>query len=241
LVASYGDQEPYSKIKKDIILGLIDGFIRNGQRKSGIQLGCGNGYETEQLALRLGHLTVVDGASEFVAKLAGKNMRRNVRFVCCLFEQLKERPELRKKGDYVFCNYVLEHIVDVQTVLRDIRSLLKPSGKLFVVVPNRYALSRQIANEMGLLPGLKQLTANDHKHGHRRTFSRRTLVSEIRRAGFTVVSSSGIVLKILADFQLNTLIKRGVLNESHFRALQQLSEKSGLAELADSVFVVAQR
>lgn len=239
LVADYGDQQPYSKLKKDIILGLIDEIIQDGLKKSGMQMGCANGYETEQLARRLGSLTVVDGAKQFVEKLSNNNGYTHVNFFCSLFEEMHQRKELSKRFDYVFCNYVLEHVSDVQIVLGQIKKMLKPEGTLFVVVPNRDALSRRLAKEMGLVPDLKALTENDHKHGHRRTFSRISLLSEIRRAGFTVERTCGVVLKILADFQLNELLNNDFLSMIHIQALQRLALKGRFSALADSICVVA--
>ena len=239
LVPDYGDQQPYSKLKKDVILGLIDEVIQDGLKKSGMQMGCANGYETEQLAMRLGSLTVIDGASQFVKKLSNNNRYTHVNFFCSLFEEMNQRKELSERFDYVFCNYVLEHVSDVQIVLSQIKILLKPEGKLFLVVPNRNALSRCLAKEMGLVPDLKALTENDHKHGHRRTFSRTSLLSELRRAGFKVERTCGVVLKILADFQLNELLNNGFLSMSHIQALQRLALKGRFSALADSICVVA--
>ena len=179
LVADYGDQQTYSKLKKEIILGLIDEVIQDGLKKSGMQMGCANGYETQQLARRLGSLSVVDGSSQFVEKVSTDNRFMHVKFYCSLLEEMNQQEELSERFDYIFCSYVLEHVSDVQTVLDQIKKLLKREGKLFVVVPNRDALSRRLAMEMGLVSDLKALTDNDLKHGHRRTFSRASLLSEI--------------------------------------------------------------
>lgn len=239
LVVDYRDESPYSEIKKNVIMALVDAHIAQGPSKSGLQLGCANGYETRQLAGKLKQLTVVDGSTLFVERMSARNERDNVKYVASLFEDLRY-PGHAERYDYVFCNYVLEHVFDTQVILQNIKSLLKPDGKAFIVVPNCFALSRQIALQMGLLERLEDLTDNDLRHGHRRVYALESLVQDVTRAGLSVQATSGVILKILADFQLNKLLGDGFLTSEHIVAMQKVAEQSDeTARLSDSLFVVA--
>ena len=91
------------------------------------------------------------------------------------------------------------------------------------------------------MSNLAALTPNDHKHGHRRTFSRSTVLAEIRKAGLKPERISGVILKILADFQLNALLKQQFLGAEHFKALQSLASQARLGVFADSFFVVVRK
>ena len=238
LVSDYQDVSPYSKLKKDVILRLLETYLLGSKEKTGLQYGCANGYETQELASRLRSLTVVDGSSVFVDRLLAANEHANTSFVCSLFEDFDFSTH-PVKYDYVFCSYIFEHVFDPSIVLANIKTLLKPGGLLFVVVPNYLALSRQIALKMGLIQRLEDLTENDHRHGHRRVYSRDSLCREITSAGLTVRHIKGIVLKILADFQLNKLLGNGFLTPAHIVALQELAQEPQNVELSDSMLLVA--
>jgi hypothetical protein len=120
--------------------------------------------------------------------------------------------------------------------MRMARSVIKPDGLLMIVVPNARALSRQLALHMGLLKDLKELTPNDHNHGHRRVYDRVTLNHDIATAGFDVVAQGGIMLKILADFQMDRLIDNGMLQQQQIDGLYALGLE--YPDLTGSLFAV---
>jgi len=50
---------------------------------------------------------------------------------------------ITEKFDLIICNSVLEHVPDQDILLKNIKSLLKPSGICFLSVPNKYTVSRE--------------------------------------------------------------------------------------------------
>ena len=98
----------------------------------------------EMLATHLDNLDVVDASENFIGE-AEIPAFPNLGFFCCLFEEL----DTTTKCDYVFASFILEHVLDVQPVLGTVTRLLKPARRLFTVVPNARALSRQLAAHMG--------------------------------------------------------------------------------------------
>lgn len=197
----------------------------------GLELGCSDGFMTEMLSRRIGRLDVVDGSEQFLAEARKRNLP-NVEFRFALFEEFTAT----EKYDYVFASYILEHVLDPVAVMAMARTVLKPGGLLFIVVPNARALSRQLGLHMGLLQGLKDLTPNDHNHGHRRVYDRVDLNRDIAAAGFENVSQGGIMLKILADFQMDQLIDKGMLQEPQIDGLYKLGLE--YPDLCGSLFSV---
>lgn len=235
LVIDYKDQSPYSKAKKDVIHNLANKYIKNSSKKSILQLGCSNGYETAYLADNFAKLDVVDGSSKFLKRMKKEAKdRKNVRFIYSLFEEYDSHE---KKYDYIFCNYVLEHVIDVPYVLKNVRHTLKKNGLMFATVPNAQAFSRVLANKMGLVKDLYALTDNDNAHGHRRVYDKEALVRDFEGAGYEVVATEGVIFKILADFQLNKMMQSGIIGEEHIRGLQEMA--AGQEDLCDSIFIVA--
>lgn len=240
LVVDYKDNSPYSKIKKEIIYNLIvSGLSKFPKYSKALQLGCSNGYETKVLSEYFEKLTVVDGSSIFINRMIGSNRNNSINYVHSLFEDIDNTID--EKYDVVVCNYILEHVYDPQVVLKAISNKLSENGLLFIVVPNANALSRRIAQEMGLIQNLQDLTRNDLEHGHRRVYTRSLIEEEVKRANLTVLESKGVVFKILADFQLNALLNNSFLEKIHIEALQKLAMVDDNIDYSDSIFLMTQK
>jgi 2-polyprenyl-3-methyl-5-hydroxy-6-metoxy-1,4-benzoquinol methylase len=228
---TYVEDIPYHNIKRALIFEASKRFMRSGGGTA-LELGCHDGYETAMLSQIVDHLDVVEGSAAFIDKCKAMNLP-NVAFIKTLFEDYCADG----KYDYVFANYVFEHVLDPAVVLRMIKKALKPDGVLFVTVPNNKAFSRRLALEMGLLRSLEGLTENDVNHGHRRTYDFESAVAGLRNEGFEIVEKSGVIFKPLADFQLNQLLNKGFLTQAHIEALYRLGLKH--PEMCDSIFLAA--
>lgn len=199
----------------------------------GIELGCSDGFMTERLARLVSTLDVLDGSETFI-DTAKKRKIPNAAFHHTLFEDWKADQRVEN----IFCTHVLEHLSEVRPTLEMVRETLQPNGRFFVVVPNAFALSRQLAYHMGLLEDLKELTENDRKHGHRRVYDRVSLNRELVAAGFEIVAQGGIQLKLLADFQMTRLIDDGTLQRSQLDGLYKLGFQ--YPDLCGAVFAICQ-
>ena len=196
-----------------------------------LEFGCCDGFMSALIAPLCNTLTVIDGSKSFI-EMAKKRTPDNVEFVHTLFEDYSPG----KKFDYIFATYVLEHVSDAVEFLTLAASLLNEHGLLFIVVPNARALSRQLARHMGLLESLYTLTSNDINHGHRRVYDRVTLTHDIETAGLQQVSQGGLLLKLLADFQMDKLIDTDILGEQQQEGLYKMGLE--YPDLAGSLFSI---
>ncbi len=214
----------YLRYKREYAMRTFMPFIGMKEDRhskgSTLQLGCADGFETKLLSGLASRLDVIDGSQEFIERCK-KNNYPNVHFIHTLFEEY-ELEKGEEKYDYVFASYVMEHVSDVQAVLGVIQSVLKPSGFLFVTVPNARALSRQLALHMNIVGDLKELTENDVNHGHRRVYDRPAMNKDIEKGGFKIVSQGGLFLKFLAHFQMDELLEDDFLTEDHMEGLYRL-------------------
>jgi 2-polyprenyl-3-methyl-5-hydroxy-6-metoxy-1,4-benzoquinol methylase len=213
---------------RQLIVRTFKPFINGGY---GLELGCSDGFMTEMLSNSLKHLDVVDGSQKFIEKARARKLS-NVLFIESLFEEFVS--EIRY--DYVFASFILEHVFDPIAIMKIAGSVLKSDGLLMIVVPNARALSRQLALHMGLISDLKGLTENDLNHGHRRVYDRVSLNRDIESAGFENLSQGGIMLKILADFQMDDLLSKHVLQDAHIDGLYRLGLE--YPDLCGSLFSV---
>ncbi len=216
---------------RELVVQTFEPYI-NG--KTGLELGCSDGYATELLSKRVDHLDVIEGSECFIKEAMNRSLQ-NVSFIQCLFEEF----EPTKQYDYIFACYILEHVLDVAKVLKVVRDALKPDGLLFVVVPNSRALSRQLAYHMGIIPDLTALTENDVAHGHRRVYNRVSLNRDLEQCGYMTIAQGGISLKFLADFQMDKLIETGILQQPQIDGLYKLGFE--YPDLCGSIFSVCRK
>ncbi len=207
---------------------------RGDRAPRALQMGCFHGDLTVNLAAAYGDLTVVDAQETFLEHTR-KRVPSRVRFARSLFERW--RPA--ERFDAIFLVHTLEHVIDPVTVLARAADWLADGGRLFVVVPNGNAPSRQIAVKMGVIPDLAALTRSDIQHGHRRTYFMDTLERDVRAAGLAAVGAGGVFFKPLANFQLDALDGSAIVSEGYMEGCYELGKK--YPDLSASIFVVAER
>lgn len=216
--ATYTTGSRQDRAIRELIVRTFQPYIP--PRARALQLGYAEGVDTVMLCSLVARLDVVEGCRAFYesGRAAG---RANVTFHFGLFEEfVAAAPEAAY--DCIFAVYVLEHVEDPPLLLQRLRRLLAGEGKLFVVVPNARALSRQLARHMGLLADLTDLTEHDRNHGHRRVYDRAALNRDIEAGGWQIMAQGGVMLKILADFQLDKLMELGILQQPQIDGLYRL-------------------
>lgn len=204
------------------------------RRDKALELGCFEGVMTRMLAERFDDLTVFEAADKLIA-VAKRNVPEHVRFVHTRIEDAA--PD--ERFDSIFLIHTLEHLDQPVDALRRMGAWLKPDGKLFVVVPNAHAASRQIAVGMGLISHNAAITPGEAAHGHRITYSLDTLANHIREAGLRASATGGIFFKPLANFQLDRSLSLGIIDEPFLEGCYQMGMR--YPDLAASVFAVCQR
>lgn len=160
-----------------------------------LELGTGDGIITEKLVGKKYNLTLVEGSGVLV-EAAKKKFADKIKVLHCLFEEFNPTEFY----DFVLANHVLEHVDDPVSLLKKIRTWLKPGvGKLMVIVPNAESYHRQLAVLMGLQDRLDVLGPRDRMVGHQRVYSFRTLEADLQRAGFAVSFTTGYFLKCIPN------------------------------------------
>ena len=156
-------------------------------------------------------------SSELIA-IARAAAPAGVKFVLSRFEAFA--PE--QPFDAVFLTHTLEHLDEPVEMLRRIGSWLSPTGRLFVVVPNANAASRQIAVAMGLIAYPTAVTPGEWEHGHRRTYDLPALTAHVAEAGLRAVETGGVFFKPFANFQFDKLIGSGAIGEDYLEGCFKL-------------------
>jgi 2-polyprenyl-3-methyl-5-hydroxy-6-metoxy-1,4-benzoquinol methylase len=207
-------------------------FFRPGRL---LELGSHVGDFTERLLPFVDEITCLE-ASDVAIGEARRRFGDRVTFVHSLIES----ATLHERYDDVVLTHVLEHVDDPVRVLRRINDeWLADGGRLFLVVPNANAPSRQIAVHMGLIDHNAAVTAAEAEHGHRRTYSLDTLERDAVAAGLSVVHRSGIFFKALANFQWDRLLRTDIISDDYLEGCFKLGQR--YPDLCASLFLVCER
>lgn len=222
----------YLRLMRKLMIRKCEPYIP--EKAVALELGCEIGYMTSLISPLVKHLDVIEGSESFIKEAEKRNLP-NVVFGHALFEELF----IKDYYDCVFLSHVVEHLVDPQDVLSKVRASLKNGGWIFVTVPNAYALSRQLAQAMGIVDNVFGLTPNDVRGGHRRVYDKIGIMKEIEDADFELVDVSGVLLKPFCDIQMDKLIDDGFLKKEHLEGLLKLGES--YAGLCGDIFVAARK
>lgn len=103
-----------------------------------LDLGCGTGASTRALltAAPLARITAVDASAGMLRRALAKPWPARVRFLHLTAEELATAGE--GPFDAVFAAYLFRNVSDPDAVLRSVRALLKPGGRL---AAHEYSLS----------------------------------------------------------------------------------------------------
>jgi len=221
----------FDKLLRRYMMRAFQPFLPRGKA---LELGCFEGEFTELLVKAYDDVTVVEAADTLVA-FTQNRVGSGVKFIHSVFETL----ELEEKYDAIFLIHTLEHLDDPVLVLGKINTWLSKQGRLFLVVPNANAPSRQIAVKMGLISHNTAVTESEFIHGHRKTYTLETLEKDAADAGLNVVHRSGVFFKALANFQFDQLMGTDIISDGYLEGCYKLG--SQYPDLCASIYLVCEK
>lgn len=99
-----------------------------------IELGCGNGNISYQLAKMGFNVTGIDISDGAIANAKHRHQLPNLKFECCKAEDV----DIAQKFDAVICCELIEHLINPDIVLAQLAKIVKEDGKVIVTVPNGF-------------------------------------------------------------------------------------------------------
>ncbi len=221
----------FDNLVRQFALRKFEPFLRLGPA---LELGCHEGGMTRLLLERFEDLTVVDAAANALAE-AQRLLPARVHFVLGTFEHVS----LPKRYESIFMINVLEHVDDAVAILKRVREWMTDNGRLFLVVPNANAPSRQIAVRMGLISHNQAVTDVEASNGHRRTYALDTFDRDLRAGGLCVDDLGGLVFKGLANYQIDKALAAGIISREYLEGCFELGNV--YPDLCASLFAVCSR
>lgn len=220
----------FDSVVREKFLKRVEHYWSPGS--SCLEIGSHDGSMTQQLLTYFDEVEVIEPSREMadtVAETYGVKVH-NV--------TLEEMPSY-EGFKHIFLVHVLEHLGDPVGSLSKLKSAMDEDAKLYILVPNAFALSRVIAKEMGLLNNEKDVMPGESAQGHRLTYDLATLRKHIKASGLAALEEGGIMLKPLSNSQMDKVISGGIINEDYLAALDELSKRDSAG--SSSIYTVASR
>jgi SAM-dependent methyltransferase len=223
----------FDLIAREIFLETISQHISKERDSKSIEVGSYDGSMARLILRYVKKLTVVEPSPMLAQRVADIEPERIEIQVSTI-----ENYETNVLYDNIFIVHTLEHVEDPIIVLKKLKSLLTPTGKIFIMVPNGNALSRQIAVAMGLISHNTSVTLAEANQGHVRTYVIDTLNADVRDSGLKILDNGGIIVKALANFQFDLATKHEIVNMDYFKAANQLAKR--FPDLSASLYIIAE-
>jgi len=169
--------------------------------RSLLDIACGDGFITEQLAASFGKVVGIDANAQVVEK--ARQRVPGAEFHNALAEEFASS----ERFSVVTLLDLLEHVQSPVDLLRHLKGFLRPDGVIIIHVPNAKAINRELNVLMGSLTHCEELSPFDIEiAGHRRSYCMQSLIEDVKEAGLVPVNKGGIFLKLLSTPQMDYLL-----------------------------------
>jgi ubiquinone/menaquinone biosynthesis C-methylase UbiE len=139
------------------IPGCLDGVAFAG--KSVLEIGLGQGTESEQIIRRGGRWSGLDLTPESTARVRERMRRRNLAFDGLKVGSVLDIPYPDNSFDMVFSHGVLHHVPGIAQAQAEIARVLRPGGELVVMVYAKWSLNYLLAISVLRRAGLAAMVA----------------------------------------------------------------------------------
>ena len=167
-----------------------------------MEIGPGSGVYLPILCETSKHVTAIDIHAGHLEVAKGlQHSLPNLDVVEC--DVIEYRSE--ESFDLILCSEVIEHLVESESTLASLASLLSDDGFLILSTPQRYS-TLEVCAKVAFLPGILQIVRLAYREaveplGHINLLTEKQLNGQTERAGFVTVESfkSGFYLPIVAE------------------------------------------
>ena len=190
------------------------------------EVGCGMNplfldYESSNLA------TVIEPAELFytnLERLKRLNPHIKTQLLNYKIEDINTLNHFSKSQDLIVISSLLHEVQNSNRILESAIKLGDNKTKYIFTVPNAYSLHRQLAERLGIIDNIYQLSKQQKSLQQKKVYCMESLNKELLDNGFVVEEIKTIILKPFTHAQMQKLLDQNILTKEQIYALSQLSD-----------------
>lgn len=176
-------QDDLRKVKAKTKVDLLLNHIAPSKNWHVVEFGCGTGYICEELFKKIGcNVIGIDFSDIAIEKAKRRLIDYPVRFICSdIFNTNIESNTI----DMVVCCGIIEHILNVNALLNEVRRILKPGGFIFIISTNIFSFiypHRKIKQALKIW-----------NYGYQKNWSHKALKSLLTEHGYSILFEGRII------------------------------------------------
>ncbi|WP_417517194.1 class I SAM-dependent methyltransferase [Minwuia sp.] len=129
--------------KEGHILGCLDAI--DWQDRDVLEIGLGQGADSEQIIKRGGNWSGLDLTNEAVERTATRMALRGLEYGAVKQGSILDAPYDDNSFDIIFSHGVLHHVPEIETAERELHRLIRPDGELIIMMYAKWSLNYLLA------------------------------------------------------------------------------------------------
>lgn len=186
LLASLEENNFWFKARNKIIFHMFQKYLGEGNNKTVLEIGCGNGYVLRGLQPLNYHLI---GSEIYLDGL--KNVQKRLNHIELIQLNALDMP-FENELDAIGAFDVIEHITEDVKVMQEVHKSLKPNGFFFITVPQYQWMWSYL----------------DDYAKHKRRYTQNELKNKLIQTGFKVQFISSFVTTLFPVVVISRLLKK---------------------------------
>jgi len=134
---------------------ILEPYIYNGMTI--LDLGCGPGFFSIEIAKLLtdsGKVIAADLQEEMLDKIRQKIKGTELEHRILLHKCKKDSIDIDEKVDFVLAFYMIHEVPDQDHLFRELESILKPNGQIFVIEPKGHVSKKMFESMIERVKGI---------------------------------------------------------------------------------------
>jgi len=134
--STFMSSDLYKKVFYSTRINKIKKLLDIKPKDKVLEIGCGEGYYTEQIGAITSNLIATDISQNYLDKARLRNPHSIIDYICCPAEKLPFNDNFFEK---ILMSEVIEHLIDWRQGIKEAKRVLKPGGKLIITTPNKHS------------------------------------------------------------------------------------------------------
>lgn len=125
--------------------------------------------------------------------------------ICICSDLSKSFPFKNESFDTIIAGEIIEHIIDTDFFIEEIKRILKPAGKIIITTPNTASFGRRLLLLMGINPHFEaSLTFPSKPAGHVRYYTSDLLISFLEYHGLKIEELTSNVINFTGSGSISS-------------------------------------